>query len=354
MSYSRVRGSIEHLKDIRLHEIGEFGLIRIIAEKFGAIPSDKLLLSIGDDTAAVSLGDDIFLFTTDAMAEGIHFDLRISSFYDVGWRAMASNISDIASMGGRPLWALVTIALRKDLIVDQIEELYRGMKDVAEAFDVQIVGGDTISSTGPIFINVAMLGSCKGKPVTRSGARVGDMIFVTGDLGGSAAGLRYLLSHGMPEGDREWWEEEIVSRHLFPTPRVKEGLKLAELGVTAMTDISDGLASELMNISEMSGVGTLIYADSIPISEATRTWAEISKTDPLDLALFGGEDYELLFTAPPDIVKALESLDGMAPMNMIGVVDDSRSVRISFRNGSEKEINRRGYEHFVGDGTRNP
>jgi thiamine-monophosphate kinase len=336
--------------DIRLCDIGEFGLIKILAEGFGAKPSERLIVSIGDDTAAISLGGETLLFTTDALVEGIHFNLDISSFYDVGWRAMASNISDIASMGGSPLWALVTVALRKEILVDRIKDLYRGMKEIADEFGVQIAGGDTVSSPGPIFINIAMIGVCKGKPITRSGARVGDAIFVTGDLGGSAAGLRYLLSRGMKEGDMEWWAKGIVSRHLFPTPRVKEGMKLAEMGITAMTDISDGLASELINISEMSGVGMLIYADSIPISEETRAWAEISNTDPLDLALFGGEDYELVFTAPSGLTETLESFKDMAPIRRIGLVDGSKSIRILFPDGSERTIERRGYEHFVEDG----
>ena len=348
-----------------------------------------MVLGIGDDAAVLQPPGGNLLASIDMLVEGIHFDKRIITPWQLGWKALAVNVSDIAAMGGMPLYALVSIGLDEHVDDAYVEGIYDGMLAVARRFGAEIVGGDTVRSPKAFVIDVAIIGQVDA-PVARSGARPGDLIAVTGCLGASAAGLEWLLHgrragqftktevvkgrEGRPSGrspdDAEVaeysrpgmlrssseepqppWVQEVVRAHLEPVPRVPEGGVLARSGaVTAMMDVSDGLASEVNHIAEESGVGALVYAADIPISEATLAAARVLGRDPLRWALFGGEDYELVFTFPRDRLKtvsgALVSLGGH--LHVVGeVVSCEEGVRLVSASGESRVLARAGFDHFA-------
>ncbi len=336
---------------------GEFGLIRRIRQRVGAARGDALL-GIGDDTAVLRPPPGRLLASCDMMVEGTHFERDMITPWQLGWKALAANISDIAAMGGTPLYALVSMGLADWMTDSYVESVYEGMLSVANRFRVQIVGGDTVRSSDRAVVDVAILGSAD-TPITRSGARVGDLIAVTGCLGASAAGLQVLRTlrardekaqgagHGLP------WLPELVRAHFEPEPRVEEGLRLARTGaVTSMMDISDGLASEVHHIAEESAVGAIVDAAAVPLSQATMEAARLLQADALDWALFGGEDYELVFTFPPEsqacIVDSLAVVGGRA--HVVGRVvpaDQGLRLRLAQPDGATVELAAGGYDHFA-------
>ncbi len=295
-----------------------------------------ILLGPGDDTAILSLTaserGEQGLFTTDMLMEGTHFDLKKMSPELVGRKALAVNISDIAAMAGKPVGALISLALPKNGGADLGQKVFQGMFEVAEEFGVSIIGGDTNSWDGPLVISVALYGeTTEGRAVLRSGARVGDVIFVTGELGGSLAGRHYTFQ-----------------------PRVKEALFLHEkYTLHAMIDLSDGLISDLEHILEESSCGAVLERGKIPISHAAQDAARKSG-DPdqdasLKRALTDGEDFELCFTLPSD--EASRLLKGPKPsstkLSAIGVITDKPGLYWREADGSERPVasSWAGYQH---------
>jgi thiamine-monophosphate kinase len=288
---------------MRIADIGEFGLIERIARVVGAAP-EGVVAGIGDDTAIIDTGGArLLLATIDIQVEGRHFLRGRTTPYQLGRRTAAINLSDIGAMGGEPRWALVSLALPQDLDVAWVDELYRGLRDELGRFGAAVIGGN-LSGGGEIVLDLALLGEVeRGRVLRRAGACPGDAVLVTGDLGASAAG-RYALDAGLEAADPS--VAACIARHLTPAPRVKEGRTIAAHGLaTAMLDLSDGLASDLGHLCDVSGVGVEIDRARLPIAAHTRTVAARLDRDLLHLALAGGEDYELLFTAPPEAVDHL-------------------------------------------------
>ena len=334
---------------MQIRDLGEFGLIERLngmvtrgrrGPDNGAVHGFQLLVDTGDDTAAWSAAPATELFTTDTVVEGIHFTRETTPWHDLGWKSLASNISDIAAMGGLPLYALITLGLPPETGVADIEDLYRGMLEIGEEYGVAIIGGDMVGS--PVaFITVALTGVRSGSPMLRTGARVGDRVAVTGYVGSSGGGLKLMLEGlEVPGKSAEYLREA----HRRPRPAVAEGQLLSRAGVLTAMDVSDGLADDLSKLCLASGVSARIFADNVPMHPALR---EVFPGDCLDLALNGGEDYLLLFTAPEEIMReVIPALpEGAA---MIGQITDGEPGQITLvgTDGAETAIGRAGWDHF--------
>jgi thiamine-monophosphate kinase len=327
-----------------VNRVGEFGLIDLIAKDTIFDPA-SVVVGIGDDAAALlPAPDKIQLVTTDMLVETVHFDLTTTTAYQLGHKAIAVNLSDIAAMGGIPRHALISIALPKKINVDFVLELYKGMKEICRDFKVNIVGGDTVSSPDNLVLNVVVIGEAEpSRLIKRSGAKPGDIVAVTGPLGGSAAGLE-ILTAGLTKSFP--FSKILTDAHLTPMPKVSLGRALANAGATSMDDISDGLASECHEIAAASQVGIELYADAINVSEETIIVAEYFNKPPLDYALYGGEDFELLFTMPPDIFANIMKTEP-ASISQIGrVVKNEQSVVLIWPDGTKEKIEAKGYNHF--------
>lgn len=319
-------------------------MIDLIRKRFPA--KDKnLVLGIGDDAAVIEITPErLLIFTTDALREGVHFDLKYYSYRQVGWKAMAANLSDVAAMGGIPTFGLVSLGLPEKIKVEQVLQIYRGMTNLAKRFGCKLCGGDLFLSSD-IVITLTLLGEVEPQfLVKRSGARPGDLICVTNDLGQSQAGLE-LLKAGK-RSSPNW-----IKKHLQPVPRVKEARKLVQsLSLTSMIDISDGLASDLYHIAEESKVGALIHLDRIPLSRSLSRMAEVSGKSALGLALASGEEYELLFSVKRSQEKKLQLLKGKdrnLKITVIGEIKDKREgVRILDSKGKSRNLKRSGFSHF--------
>lgn len=311
---------------------GEFEFIEGIRTMF---PSPEGVRGIGDDCAIIPQvqGQDT-LVSTDMLVEGSHFLMEDISPYQLGWKSAASNFSDIAAMGGEPVGSFLAVALPKNLPEAWLDEFLKGYRDISNEYSFPLLGGDTTSSPDRLCICVTVLGKApEGRSVTRSGAQTGDLVCVTGNLGDSAAGLQAILK----EVSRSEEVPYLIDRHYLPTPRVREGLLLAEdKGVHSMMDISDGVGSDLRHILEESRVGAEIDIRSIPLSRQMRTFCQRYGLDPVELALCGGEDYELLFTVAPEAEPSLA-----VDHTVIGRIVEGCSVRWT---GSDKEY--MGFRHF--------
>ncbi|HDN67617.1 MAG TPA: thiamine-phosphate kinase, partial [Firmicutes bacterium] len=245
---------------MRVRSIGEFGLIERI-KKWVTPDDSSVVVGIGDDAAVVQDRPDLYrLITTDAFVEGVHFRREFATPWQIGWKAMAANLSDIAAIGGEPRWAVVSVAFSETISVEEVEELYRGMNAVSSSFGCSIVGGDTSFSPDRMLISIAVIGEVEKERLTlRRGAKIGDAICVTGELGGSEAGLQVLKEKGPTD-------EDVVRRHLEPRPRLREARTIGEVcRIHAMIDISDGLSSEIHHICHESRVGARLFAAKIPI-----------------------------------------------------------------------------------------
>ncbi len=336
-------------------DIGEFKLIEILTETLdteGVSQSDHvgadggtLRLTIGDDAAVWDAPSGTRVFTTDTMVEGVHFVLDQIGWHDLGWKAMAVNLSDVAAMGCLPTYSIVTLGLRDDLPVDGLTEMYRGIAEACREHGGDVVGGDVVRS--PVFfVTVAMEGSTTvtngsdvGVVLTRSAAQVGDAIAVTGTLGDSAGGFR-IASAGRPFDDET---ARLRNAHFRPIPRLDVGQALVKAGVKAAMDVSDGLIGDLTKLCDASGVGAVVHSQKIPVSdELTQKFPD----DWLSLALGGGEDYELLFTAPREVVEDVgKAID--LPVTIIGeIVESSRGVTVIDKEGDPIEAASGGWDHF--------
>jgi thiamine-monophosphate kinase len=294
---------------MKLSELGEFALIERVATGRGSAADPRVLRGVGDDCAVIEAGEGMLrLVTTDMLVEGIHFDLKTTSPSDLGAKAVAVNLSDVAAMGGRPLEAYISLALPPTLELAWVERLYAGIDAQAAAAGVSVLGGDTTASGRDLVINVALVGEVQaGQVLYRDGARPGDRVFVSGTLGEAAAGLD-ALQRGF--GD-EPAARGLVTRQLLPQPHLEQAAQLAASGlVHAMIDVSDGVAADLGHICAASGVGCRLERRLVEAatSEELRAYCRRRDLDPLALALGGGEDYVLLLTGDPALVGALESL----------------------------------------------
>jgi len=344
---------------MKISDLGEFGLIGRI-QKLASKKSSSTLIGIGDDAAALKISaSSTLLITTDLLLEGVHFDLSYADFFSLGWKSASVNLSDIAAMGGIPRFCLTALGIPAGVSVEQITEFYRGFNALLKSYRTTLIGGDTCSSRKGLFISVTALGEVEPKRIiTRAGARPGDRIFVTGTLGDSAAGLEFLKSgvRGRGPGARgkepksaisnpQSAIERLIRKHLRPVPRVEWGRKLALSGcASAMIDLSDGLSSDLFHICEQSGVGSEISADRIPLSDALHKLAGKLAKPAVHYALSGGEDYELLFTAPPGKVKKLRSLK--LPLTEIGLITAGTTLSLADNRGRKKPLLPTGYDHF--------
>ena len=287
---------------MRIAELGEFGLIERIARLTGE--PRGAVVGIGDDAAVLDTGGPrLVLATIDIQVEGRHFVKERTTARELGRRTAAINLSDIGAMGGEPRWALVSLALPPDLDVGWVDDLYAGLTEELGGYGAAVIGGN-LSSSDSIVLDLALLGEVeRGRVLTRGGARPGDAVFVTGSLGASAAGraaLDMALDASYPA------TAACIRAHLTPTPRVREGAAIAATGLaTAMLDLSDGLSSDIGHLCDQSGVGVALNIGALPISAQARAVASWLKLRPLELAVAGGEDYELLFTAPPEAEAAL-------------------------------------------------
>jgi thiamine-monophosphate kinase len=318
----------------------EKALIRRLRDRAAKLPGSRLLggTGIGDDCAVVPIRQGLeVLVTTDFTLENVHFKRIWHSPESVGHRCLARGLSDIAAMGGDPLEVFLSLALPRSLPQSWVDGFLRGLLNLAGEFKVGLAGGDTAASPAGVMTDIIVLGSVpKGKAVLRSGAAPGDRIYVTGELGASAAALD-LLSRG-----RKIRPLNFPS-HFYPMPRVAVGRFLRERGLaSAMIDISDGLSTDLVHICEESGVGAEIDFESIPVATVGKT---VQRVD-LRFALHGGEDYELLFTAPAK--KRIPSRIAGVALRQIGVVERGRKVWLRDKDGIRRELPPQGWEHFAG------
>jgi thiamine-monophosphate kinase len=339
-----------------LSQIGEFGLIDRLTEALrrteGLPAGGRVRLGIGDDAALleVAVGRQV-VATADALVEEVHFRCDWTSPEDLGWKALAVNVSDVAAMGGEPLAALISLALPRATEVAWVEALYRGLEACASEYRCALVGGDIVGSPDRIVLQVALLGTVEPERVRlRSGARPGDVVCVTGTVGDSAAGLA-LLQAGGDLPDRPEFAA-LLLRHRHPTPRLAAARVLAaEPAVTAMMDLSDGIASDLRHIITRSGAGARVEAAALPISEAARAAAALLGANPLDWALWGGEDYELLFTLAPDALPRLASLlaDTGVTAAPVGVITEGGYLLVT-PDRDAQPLSPEGFAHFGGAG----
>ena len=332
---------------MKLSDIGEFRVISSIRSDLKDFQKE-VIVGIGDDTAAIKVsGEKLLLFTSDSLVEDVHFKWDYTSPFQVGWKALVVNISDVAAVGGNPTHCLVSLALPSDTERNLVREVYRGLKKAASEYRVGIVGGDTVRAPSFI-ITVSLLGEVKRENIVlRSGAKPGDLIYVTGQLGSSGAGLACLKGPS--------WEVKpkirqfLIEKHLMLSPRLVEGQKIASSQIaTSMIDLSDGLASDLHRLAEESKVGAVLWEDEFPIALATEQLAKVTGKSLLEWILYGGEDYELLFAVPPNKKEKLKQTLSF-PYTLIGeIVDRDQGIYLKKRGGKRTKIEDRGYNHFSG------
>ncbi len=338
---------------MKVSELGEAGLIDLIAgivnntRDKGAPPWQQLFLGIGDDAAAWYGDSSIQLATVDALRQGVHFTLETTGWTDLGWKALAVNLSDIAAMGGLPRYALVSLALPDQTEAESVVDLYKGITELARKFGVAIIGGDTDRSP-LIDISITVIGCTRGRDqslLTRSAAKVGDKVAVTGYLGGAAGGLEMLTKNLKLDSKAI---DSLRQAFLRPFPRVAEGQVLVDKGVRTAIDISDGLVADLNHICRKSRVGARIEVGRVPVAPAVK--ANFGAR-ALELALSGGEDYELLFTTSGEIIEQVKASTS-CPITVIGeIILPSEKVgenEVSLVDGHGRPVllTRTGWEHF--------
>jgi thiamine-monophosphate kinase len=340
-----------------VRDVGEFGLIALLQDALPAAARARpgLELGIGDDAAVWSPAPfENVVVTTDSLVENVHFRRDWTDWHSLGHKALAVNVSDIAAMGASPRLAVVTLGLRGDERVRDLQELYRGLGDVARRHGVTVAGGDIVRSPHDLILHVTVLGETRGgRSLSRAGAAVGDLIGVTGTLGAAAAGLRLLALEKGDARRRAATADQLIAAHLRPEPRVALGSTLLEQGATAAMDLSDGLLGDLPKLLAASGVSARLDATSIPVAAALKA---LFPEEWLDLALRGGEDYELLFTAPADVC------DEIAPaarasggeVTVIGEIVPrdpgaaASTIAVAERNGTVRLISPGAFDHFGG------
>jgi thiamine-monophosphate kinase len=339
-------------KRTEISEIGEFGLIEHLHKSI-KIKNAGTLTGIGDDAAVIAAGDHVKVVTTDLLLEGVHFDLSYAPLTHVGFKAVAVNVSDVAAMNAIPKQITVSIALSNRFSLEAVEALYQGINAAAEHFGVDVVGGDTTASRSGLVISVTAIGEAKQEQLSfRSGAKVNDIVCVTGDLGGALVGLQILerekqvyLANPEMKPDLEKYAY-VTSRQLRPDARMDIVHELRELGIvpSSMMDVSDGLASELFHICKASEVGVTIYEDKLPIDKQTFDTAVELGLDPITCVLNGGEDYELLFTIDQ---KDFHKVEKHPDIHFIGhVTKPEEGKYLVTKSGTAVQLKAQGWKHF--------
>ncbi len=330
---------------VRVADLGEFGLIARLQERLDARGVlGAPVVGIGDD-AAVWAADRFEIATTDTLVQGVHFPERPRSWRHLGWKALAVNVSDVAAMGGTPAYALVTLALPGDLLADDIFDLYEGLADCAKAYGVAVAGGDVVAAP-VVVITVALNGWARVGPdgdaalLRRDAGRPGDVVAVTGHLGAAAGGVRLLLGSTAPQDAAE----PLLKAQERPEPRVDAGRAALDAGVCCAIDVSDGLVQDLGHICERSRCGAVLWAEKVPVAvELVAAFPD----DALELALSGGEDYELLFTGTPAQVEAVRRAVDV-PVTVVGeLVEGPPRVRVEGPGGRELHVGAGGWDHFA-------
>lgn len=330
-------------RGLTLGQIGEFGLIQRARRIFGRPARPGLVQGIGDDTAVVKTGHNkALLYTTDMLIEEVHFSLKYEGFFDIGWKALAVNISDIASMGATPTWGLISVGVPVGIPVDNVDKLAHGVASLARKYRVGIIGGDTVKSPDRLVVNIALLGEAPVQDILyRHGARPGDALFVTNRVGEAAAGLEILRNSQRPAVGGQQNRKHLIQRYLRPDPRLKESVLIIKNKLaSSMIDISDGLHISVKLLCQQSKVGAKIYLDKIPLNSQLATR---NSQQALQWALAGGEDYELLFTVPKNRIRKALSL---FPSGWIGEITGDKAVKVLDQAGQEVVIRKTGYEHF--------
>ena len=326
---------------MKLSRLGEFGLIDRIRRKVAV--GRGVRLGIGDDAAWVDHPQGSSLVTADLLIEGIHFDLKWTSLVDLGYKSLAVNISDIAAMGGTPAYVMLSLGIPANFDSNNIDALYRGIKSLAKKHGITIIGGDT-NTADLLIISVCLIGHPPKKPVCRSGAHVGDDIYVTGTLGDAALGLSLLRLKRQPQSGAV---AQLLKRHHRPVPRLAAGRLLARRRLaTAMIDVSDGLIQDLGHICQASAVGANLQQDKLPLSGA---YCAVAGKFDMRHALSGGEDYELLFCAARQKRRRIQTLGTQVgvPMTRIGVcVPAANGIRVIDTVGLEVAVKAQGHDHF--------
>ncbi len=340
-------------KKTELGTLGEFGLIKHLTEGFDTINSSTIV-GVGDDAAVIRPAENHdILVSTDMLLEGVHFDLAYVPLKHLGYKAAIVNFSDIYAMNGKPQQLTVGLACSNRFPVEALEQIYEGIAMACKAYGVDLVGGDTASSRTGLVLSLTILGTVeKDKAVKRSGAQVGDLLVVSGDLGGAYVGLQLLereksvfLEHPGAQPDLEG-NDYILERQLKPEARQDIIEYLTESGIqpTSMIDVSDGLSSEILHLCGNSQVGCTLYEEKIPIDPTTYNMAREFGLDPTVCALSGGEDYELLFTMKQD---DYEKLKNSALLTVIGhMTDASQGAVMIDKSGGQHDIKAQGWSAF--------
>jgi thiamine-monophosphate kinase len=335
---------------VTVSDLGEHALLARILARLPR-PGAQILVGPGDDAAVIAPGRNLRLVvTTDALVEEVHFSRAWSRPNDIGYKALAVNLSDLAAMGAAPGWALVSLALPASLPVTGVEELVDGLADLAREHGVSVAGGNITRSASGLVVDVTAGGEAAPRRwLTRSGGRPGDELWLSGRIGGAAAGLE-MLSRG-PDRDRGISDEAArtcMARHLRPEPRVRLGLAVARArAARAAMDLSDGLADAVTQMAGASGCGAVIDARQLPIDETARAWWSSTGEDAVTRAVSGGEDYELLFAVPPrwkGRLRAVTSRVTSPVLTRIGVL--TRQPAVVLDRDGERVPMPKGFEHF--------
>ena len=335
-----------------VRDIGEFALIERLRKKLGSVGNDvDVIVGNGDDAAVIkATNGKCWVVTCDAQVSGVHFPSTgdVSGFA-VGFKSLAVNVSDVAAMGGKPRFALISLGIPEETPVSFLDDVYAGVRALSEQYDILVLGGNVTRTSGPLFVDVFLVGEVmEEKVLRRSDARAGDQILVTGHLGDAAAGL-HLLS-GSQAGARQDLYVSLTRAQLEPQPRVAEGVVIAESGLaTSMMDISDGLAGDIRHLCEASGVGAMLRESELPVSDDLLEAASVAGKKPLEWALHGGEDYELLVTTSAESVRALQEIlrqTGGAPLTPIGeILPASQGISLKRADGIFA-LENLAWEHF--------
>jgi thiamine-monophosphate kinase len=336
------------LASLTVADVGERALVARIQARL-AQPS-WVIRGPGDDAAVIKPERGAFdVVTTDALVDGVHFDPRFVPYDAIGYRALSVNLSDLAAMGAKPRAVLLSLALPASLDVESFDRMVEGFVALADDHGVALVGGNITSTPGPLMLDVTAIGAARPRTVlTRDGARPGDDVYVTGRVGDASAGLQALRlasERGVPPAADA---REAIERYLRPEPRVRIGVLLGRnRAASSCMDLSDGLADAIRQIADASGVGVRVDGSAVPVSPFVRRWHEECGRDPLEAAMCGGDDYELIFTVRPahhGRFRGVRRLIGNLPITRIGVVTRSRQVVLEDARGV-RELPA-GYQHF--------
>lgn len=327
--------------------VGEFEFIETLKTDAICRP-EGVVLGIGDDAAVLTpQAGKKAVISTDLLVEHVHFIFRSNTAYYLGCKSIAVNLSDMAAMGVEPREVFISLAKPEQVSVSDLQEIYRGMRDMAHAFKVNILGGDTTSSRHDLIINVAVYGEAAAHEIiTRKGARPGDILLTTGYLGDARGGLMVLLDNNAARND---FEEYLFFKHINPQPQVNEGRFFAQSGlVVSMLDVSDGLSSDVRHLTEDAGYGAVIWAEALPLSPQLQAFAARKGLNPIEMALSGGDDYTLLLTCRPQNKDRLMREFAQTfnrPLYAIGEICAAQGFSLR-QNGKETELKATGWDHF--------